>query len=146
MKSRNAFKTLEAYKTLGIGMEKQWKNLNVSLRQLALTIEEHYSRRNLKIKETALRDGYSIRVILAQLRMPGVMNIIIRGTPDDFMIETRATEDEDRAIKVGLMTTIFGGGSLVLGNIKKREELEKQEREFWGTIEETIRSLTGSKA
>jgi hypothetical protein len=127
-------------------MEKQWKSLNINLLRLAQTIEERYSRRNLKVKETALRDGYSIRVALAKLRAQGVMSIIIRGAPDDFTIETRATEHEDSVIKVGLMTTIFGGGSLILGNIKSREELEKLEREFWGTIEETIRSLTSSKA
>jgi hypothetical protein len=126
-------------------MEKQWKNLNVNLGRLARTIEESYSRRNLKVKETVLRDGYSIRVILAKLRASGAMSIVIRGAPDDFIIETRATEREDKAIKVGLLTTIFGGGSLVLGNIKSREELEKLEREFWATIEETIRSLTSSK-
>jgi len=127
-------------------MEKQWKNLNVNLRQLAKTVEERYSRRNCKVEETALKGGYSIRVILAGLRTPGVMSIVIRGTPDDFMIETRGTEQEDDAIKVGLMTTIFGGGSLILRNLKSREELEKLEREFWGTIEETIRSLTNSTA
>jgi len=127
-------------------MEKQWKNLNVSLRQLAVTVEERYSRRNLTVKETALGDGYSIRVILTQLRVQGVMSIVIRGTPDDFTIETKATEHEDSTIKAGLMTTIFGGGSLVLATIKKREALEKLERDFWGTIEETIRSLTSSKA
>ena len=125
-------------------MEKEWKNHNVSLQRLVQTIESHYSRRNLKVKETALKDGYSIRVILAELRAPGVMSIVLRGTPDDFTIETRATEREDDAVKVGLMTTIFGGGSLVLGNIKSREKLEKLEREFWGTIEEMIRSLSDS--
>ena len=126
-------------------MEKQWKNLSVNLRQLARTIEERYSRRNLEVKETALEDGYSIRVILSKLRASGVMSIVIRGTPNDFMIETRATEDKDSAIKVGLMTTIIGGGSIVLGNIKSREELEKLEREFWGTIEETVRSSMSSR-
>lgn len=126
-------------------MEKEWKNHNVSLQRLVQTIESRYSRRNLKVKETALKDGYSIRVILARLRAPGVMSIVLRGTPDDFTIETRATELEDDRVKVGLMTAIFGGGSLVLGNIKSREEMEKLEREFWGTIEEMIRSLSDSK-
>lgn len=131
---------------LGIRMEKQWKNLGVNLRQLAQTIEVRYSRRNFKVNETALEDGYSIRLTLAELRAPGVMSIVIRGTPDDFMVETRATESEDDAIKAGLLTTIIGGGSFILRNIKSREEMEKLEREFWSTIEETIRSLMSSKA
>jgi hypothetical protein len=126
-------------------MEKQWKNHNVSLQRLARMIENFYSHKNFKVKETVVKDGYSIRVILAELRVSGIMTIIIRGTPNDFTIETNAAEHQDSTVKVGLMTTIFGGGSLVLGSIKSREELEKLEREFWAMIEELIRSLTGSK-
>lgn len=81
-------------------------------------------------------------IILTGLRVSGVMSITVRGTPDDFTIETRATEEEDRAVKVGLMTSIFGGGGLVLRNLKVREQMEKMESEFWSTIEETVRSLT----
>jgi hypothetical protein len=123
-------------------MEKRWQNHGVNLQQLAQTIKNHYLRRNLKVKETALKDGCSIRIIYTDLRVLGAMSITIRGVPDDFTIETKATEDKDSAVKVGLMTTIFGGGSIVLASIKAREHMEKMEREFWGTIEETISLLT----
>jgi hypothetical protein len=126
-------------------MEKRWQNLGVNLQRLAQTVGNYYLRRNLKLKETALEDGYSIRVIQTELRASGAMSIIIRGKPDDFTIETRATEDEDRAVKIGLMTSIFGGGSLVLRNMRVREQMEKMEREFWSTIEETVRSSINSK-
>lgn len=128
----------------GSRMEKRWQNHGVNLQRLAQTVKNYYLRRNLKVKETVLEDGYSIGVILTGLRVSGVMSITIRGTPDDFTIETRATEEEDKAVKVGLMTSIFGGGSLVLRHVKVREQMEKMEREFWSTIEETIRSLTNS--
>jgi hypothetical protein len=65
--------------------------------------------------------------------------------PDDFTIETRATEEEDRQAKVGLITQIFGGGILVLRNIRIREQMEKLEREFWSAIEEMVMPLTSSK-
>jgi hypothetical protein len=130
---------------MGTRMEKQWKNHNVSLQRLKQMIETYYSGRNLKVKETALKDGYSISVVLAKLRVPSAMKIIIRGTPNDFTVETESTEYEDNVVKVGLITTIFGGGSLVLANIKKREELEKLEREFWGAVEEMVTHLTDSE-
>jgi hypothetical protein len=126
-------------------MEKEWKNLGVDLQRLAHTIEGHYSRRNMKVKTTALENGYLIRVIVTELRGPYAMSITVHGTPDDFTIETRATEDQDKAVKLGLMTTILGGGSLVLRNIRAREQTEKMEQEFWSTIEETIRSVTSLK-
>ena len=125
-------------------MDKQWKNLGVDLQRLARTIESYYSPRNLKTEMTPLEDGYLIRVIVAELRAPCAMSITVRGAPNDFTVETRATENQDRAVKVGLMTTILGGGSLVLRNIKAREQMEKMEREFWSTIEEMIRSITNS--
>jgi hypothetical protein len=126
-------------------VEKRWQKHGVNLQRLAQTVENYYLRRNFKVKETALENGYSIRVIQTALRASGVMSIIVRGTPDDFTIETRATEEEDRVVKIGLMTSIFGGGSLILGKIKAREQMEKTEREFWGTIEETVGLLTNSE-
>jgi len=125
-------------------MEKRWQNHGVSLQQLAQTIKNYYLRRNFKVRETILENEYSMEIILAG-QVSSVMGINILGTPDDFKIETKVAKEEDRAVKVGLMTSIFGGGSLILRNIKVREQMEKMENEFWGTIEETIRSLTNSK-
>jgi hypothetical protein len=125
-------------------MEKQWQNHGVNLEKLAQAIESYYSRRGFKVKRTVLEDGYSLDLVLRKLRLPGAMSIVIRGAPDDFRIVTNATEHEDEAVKVGLMTMIFGGGSFILVNLKNREELEKLEREFWGSIEERIRLLVNS--
>lgn len=64
--------------------------------------------------------------------------MIITGAPNNFTIETKATEIEDDAIKMGLSTAFFGGGYIIYSSVKTREELEKLEKEFWATIEETI--------
>jgi len=126
-------------------MEKRWQNHGIDLQRLTQTVKDYYLRRTFKVMETVLEDGYSIDIILAGLPVSGIMTITIRGTPGDFTIETRATEKEDKVVKVGLMTSIFGGGSLVLRHVKVREQMEKMEREFWSTIEETIKSLTDSE-
>jgi hypothetical protein len=123
-------------------MKKQWKNHNVNLQRLAETIQNQYQKRNLKLKTTNLKNGYKIRLILTSIRNPAMMDITIKGTPNDFTIETKAAEYEDEAVKIGLFTQIFGGGNLILGNIKAREEEEKLENEFWTKIEETIAPLT----
>jgi len=124
-------------------MKKQWKNHNINLQQLAETLQNHYTKRNIKTKTLTLKNGIQIRAVITGLRaQTAIMDITIRGTPNNFTIETKATEYEDEAVKLGLSTTIFGGGNLILGNIKAREELEKLENEFWTTIEETIASLT----
>lgn len=123
-------------------MKKQWKNHNIDLQRLTEIIENHYKKRSLKLKTTKLKNGYQIRIVITQLRTPAIMDIIIKGKPNDFTLETKATEYEDEAVKLGLYTQIFGGGNLILGNIKAREAEEKLENEFWTTIEETIARLT----
>ena len=126
-------------------MEKRWQNHGVNLQRVTEIVKNYYLRRNFKVNESVLEDGYSLSITLRELRTSGVMSIAIRGMPDDFTIETRATEEEDRQVKIGLMTAIFGGGILVLRNIRVREQMERIEREFWSTIEETIRSLADSR-
>ncbi len=123
-------------------MQKQWKNDNIDLKRLAEAVQNQYTRRNLTMKTTNLKNGYRIRIILKTIRNPPVMDIHITGTPNDFTIETKAAEYEDEAVKIGLFTQIFGGGNLILGNIKAREEEQKLENEFWTKIEETIAALT----
>jgi hypothetical protein len=97
------------------------------------------------MKTTPFENGCQIRIVDTELRsQAAIMDIIIRGTPNKFTVETKATEYEDDAVKLGLSTSIFGGGNLILGSIKAREKLEKLEQEFWKIIEETIAALTNS--
>jgi len=125
-------------------MDKQWKNLGVDLPQLVKSIETTYARRNLKVKTTALSDGYSIHVVLTTLRANGAMDITIRGTPNDFSIETDATGRADQSVKIGLLSGPFGG-PFILGSEKVREQLQKLEQEFWSEIEEKIAPLATRK-
>lgn len=126
-------------------MKKQWTHHNIDLQRLSKAIENRYAKKNLKIKTTPFENGYQIRIVDTELRaQAAIMDIIIRGTRDNFTVETKATEYEDDAVKLGLSTSIFGGGNLILGNIKAREKLEKLEQEFWMIIEETIAALTNS--
>jgi hypothetical protein len=127
-------------------MKKQWTNHNINLQHLSEVIENRYAKKNFKIKTTTFEKGCQIRIVNTELRsQAAIMDIIIKGIPNNLTIETKATEYEDEAVKLGLSTSIFGGGNLILGNIKAREELEKLEQEFWATIEETIATLTNSR-
>jgi len=120
-------------------MQKQWRNHNVNLKLLAQTIQNTYAqKRGLKTKTQTTKNNWQIKIIFTDPRTPGTMNINITGTPNDFTIETKATEIEDETVKIGLATSLFGGGYIIYSSVKTREELEKLEREFWATIEETI--------
>lgn len=127
-------------------MKKQWTHHNIDLHRLSKIIENRYAKKNFKIKTTTFENGYQIRIVDTGLRsQAAIMDIIIRGAPDNFTVETKGMEYEDDSVKLGLSTSIFGGGNLILGSIKAREKLEKLEQEFWMMIEETIAALTSSK-
>jgi len=127
-------------------MKKQWKNHNINLQQLTEKIQNHYTQKGLKTKTKPLPNGTRIYLILTDQKIPGIMTITINGKPNNFTIETKASEYEDDAVKIGLSTTLFGGGYLVFSSAKIREELEKQENNFWTNIEETIATLTNTTA
>ena len=141
-KLHNPFKTQHNLKIKRTKMRKQWKNHDIDLKRLAEAIQNQYKGRNLILKTTDLKNGYKIRIVLRIIRNPPIMDITVKGNPNDFTIETKAAEYEDEALKIGLFTQIFGGGNLILGNIKAREEEEKLENEFWTKIEEIIATLT----
>lgn len=72
----------------------------------------------------------------------GRMTIVVTIQPNSFAIETKKLETAMDATKIGLSTTLFGGGYIVYSSSKIREELEKLEQEFWNKIENTISILT----
>ncbi|MEM2102506.1 MAG: hypothetical protein QXM22_03220 [Candidatus Bathyarchaeia archaeon] len=126
-------------------MQKQWQNLNVNLKLLAQTIQNIYvKKRGLKTKTQTTKNKWQIKIALTDPRTPGTMNIYINGTPNNFTIETKATEIEEDTMKIGLATSLFGGGYILYSSVKTREELEKLETEFWTTIEETIAKLVNT--
>jgi hypothetical protein len=71
-----------------------------------------------------------------------MMTVTLAGTPDNFKIETKASEYENETTKIGLSTILLGGGYIVYSSVKIREELEKLEQGFWATIEESIAALS----
>jgi len=125
-------------------MKKQWKNINVDLNLLAEKIQNIYTKKRLKTKTTTTQKRKKIYILPGQTRHLTVMDITITGTPNNFTIETKASEYEDEAVKVGLATTLFGGGYIIFSSIKAREELEKLEKEFWTNIEEIIAPLANT--
>jgi hypothetical protein len=123
-------------------MKKQWENHNINLQQLAQTIQNFYTKKGLKTATKTSKKGWKIQTIVKEYGTATALTTLITGTPNNFTIETIPSEYEDTALKIGLSTTIFGGGNILLPSIKIHEKLEKIEKEFWDSIEETIAQLT----
>lgn len=123
-------------------MRKQWVGKNVDLALLSEHVENFLRGKSLKIKKDELTGTYTILGAL-RARAPSLV-VRILGNPNDFLIEFVADERARASIRLGLISTIFGGGFLVLRGLRSQEALEKLENEFWVYIEEAIGNLIDS--
>jgi len=74
--------------------------------------------------------------------MLGNLSVLIHGKPDDFKIEF-SRSDSRHTVKLGILTTLLGGGRFLLRDLKSTEELDKLESEFWRSLDETVDHLRG---
>ena len=126
-------------------MQKQWTGKNVDLKQLSQRIEEFFIEKGLATKNKHLQDKYKISVfMLTNDRRSSRMDVHIFGSSDDFLIETIASERMYRSMMLGFITSMIGGGNLVLRSVKLEEALRELERDFWIQIEDIIASLASS--
>lgn len=126
-------------------MQKQWTGKNVDLKQLSQRIEEFFIEKGLATKNKHSQDEYKISVfMLTNDRRSSRMDVHIFGSSDDFFIETIASERMYRSMMLGFITSMIGGGNLVLRSVKLEEALRELERDFWIQIEDIIASLASS--
>lgn len=126
-------------------MQGQWVGKSVDLALLSERIENFFEDEGFKVTKdwptsectisAKPRHGFGIL---------GQVIVRILGDSNDFSIEFSPSEHSRSAVKLGFITTMFGGGSLVLRGLKSKEALEKLEKKFWIFIEETTAHLTNS--
>ena len=125
-------------------MQKRWVGKNVDLISLCKSIKAFFEASNLRTRKDDSADGYSILGV--QQRGGRRIEVVVRilGDSNDFIVEFEGGERARRSVMLGFMTTMFGGGSLLLRGQKLKEELEKLENEFWVHMEEAVTRLVDS--
>ena len=124
-------------------MRREWVGKNVDLTLLKKCIEDFFRDRGFKTKIDESAGECKILVMQPQARdRLEDINVRILGTSKDFAIElSEAGEWTRYAVRLGYMTTMIGGGSLLLRGLKSREALERLEKEFWGYAEDAVGRL-----
>lgn len=126
-------------------MQRQWVGKNVDLTLLSMYVEDFFKVRGFKTRKDESAGKYTILWAPPRVsNMRGAMTVTIMGDANDFVVELNASERTSRSIKLGLLTTMFGGGYFLLRGIRLREALEKLEKEFWVYAEEKVANLVGS--
>lgn len=126
-------------------MQRQWVGKNIDLTSLSKCIENFFKDKGFKITKDGSAPEYTISA-KPQHSFGILEHVIVKilGNANDFLIEFSTSEHSRSVVKVGFMTTMFGGGSLLLRGLKSQEALEKLEKQFWVYIEETVTHLINS--
>jgi len=126
-------------------MQKQWVGKNVDLKLLSECVEVFFKDKGFKTTKDESAGKYTILWTSQRVRnMRDAMTASVFGDSNDFVVEIIASERTRGSIRLGMLTTAFGGGYLVLRGLKAKEALEKLEKEFWIHIEGKVADLTGS--
>lgn len=135
-------------KLLGLGvltMQRSWTGKNVDLALLGERIEVFLKDKGFKIKKDWSASEYTFSA--RPQRGVGILErVIVRilGDSNDFLIDFSTSGHSRSAVKLGFITTMFGGGSLILRGLKSQEALEKLEKDFWLYMEESVTRLINS--
>ena len=128
-------------------MDKQYKDRNVDLPLLSKWIERFFLRKEFRAAKEAQEGGY--RIVAQPTYVHDIVDkttVFISGNSNDFTVKFYTGARSEALMKLGRLTSLFGGGVLFLRGIKSDEAEEKLERSFWSYVEEKIDYLTNSVA
>lgn len=126
-------------------MEDRWTNKNVVLSTLSDAIVRFFVERGFA---TSLENSEEEYRIVAKpkptFNILEDINVYVSGRPNDFKVKFDAGSNSSAFVRLGTLTTIFGGGRLTLKGLKSIEVLEKLEKQFWIYVDRKIWSLASS--
>ena len=128
-------------------MKNQWLGKNVDLCMLAERIKLFFSEADFEITVEKVPEGYVIQAVSAIPNLKFGMSAIILGRPNDFTVEFSTSRKGgyfSPSMIVGYLTTMFGGGYLVSREARKREALDKLEKDFWRHTQMQVTDLVDS--
>lgn len=128
-------------------MKNQWLEKNVDLQTLAEAIRPFFHENDF---DTALEDvqkGYIIRAVskIPNLQLRITVNIF--GQPNDFTVEFLSGGKGgifSPSMIAGYLTSLFGGGYLILRETRKQEVLDTFESDFWKHAQMKVADLVDS--
>ena len=126
-------------------MQRLWVGKNIDLALLSERIENFFKDKCFKVTKDWSASEYTISARPQHgVGILGRVIVRILGDSNDFLIDFSTSGRSRSAVKLGFITTMLGGGSLILRGLKSQEALEKLEKDFWIYIEEAITRLMNS--
>ena len=124
-------------------MKDFWIGNNVDLKLLNQRVEQFFAENEFETKFKQTHNECAIEASNSQFRV----TVNIRGQPDDFTVEfitNKKTRGFSLPMTFGYLTSIFGGGVLLLKDAKLQEAINEVERKFWEHVDKQVAELTNS--
>jgi len=127
----------------------KWRGNNVDLNRLTEGIKQFFTQGQFETTTEKSNDGYKIEAVSQKiLNVQLKITVDIYGKPEDFTIEFTADKNRKGTLSpskvLGYIAGVFGGGSLLLSDIKLREAVEKLETAFWEHVDRQVAELTNT--
>jgi len=126
-------------------METTFVGRNVDLSLLGEWLDRFFKNREFKVAVNKGARGYTVTAAPTYVHeIVGNIHVSVSGEPNDFVVKFIAGTRSGLYKKFGLLTSLFGGGVLLMRGMKSEEAEEKVERDFWVYVEEKIDLLANS--
>jgi len=127
----------------------RWVGTKVDLKLLSENLVQFFEKKGFS-SVVDQKSSNEYRVIAVPGRASdilGTVSVSIRGELEGLVIEFAADSGSGHFRGfLGFFATLFGGGVLVLKDLKSQEELERLEREFWLFVDKKIDSLSAANS
>jgi hypothetical protein len=114
---------------------KRFVERNADLFTLSKHVEYFFKAQNFKTTKIQTYEGFIIKV---EKSLQEKIYVKVTGEPNNFTVELSTERSSDIFIRLGILTSLFGGGGFFLKGVKSRDMLLRVESDFWRCIEEVL--------
>jgi hypothetical protein len=129
-------------------LKDQWIGKHVDLDLLSQQIQHFFAANRFQTRMEKKADRCKIAAVPQDTRVPFRIQTNIIGRPNDFTVEfipnKKTSGFASWAMVFGHLTSVFGGGSLLLRDVKLQEALSKLEQIFWDHVDKSVADLANS--
>jgi len=123
-------------------MQYEWKNRQTNREILSQQIEKFFNKNNFTTETQ--KENTHFKILATPTKKTGIkekIEIEIQSTKDGFAVDLKTIEKAQTSVKLGLLSSFFLGGSLLLRSLRSKEELDKLQNKFWLHVQEYVSTL-----
>lgn len=125
-------------------VEKRWVNKNIDLNLLCDQLEGFLRKKGFKTSKSHMKSGFDVVGAFPRELYSYEILVQIRGSLDNFVLKLTLKDQAGVFQKLSSLSSLFGGGALVLKSLKSQELFDKLEEEFWVFAEETVEKMAAN--